>query len=328
MQQADSSQAVQVLLATYNGERFLREQVDSLLAQTYQPLTILARDDGSSDGTVAILEDYAARFPQRFVVLAPGAPSGSAKANFLRLIAASSAPYLACADQDDVWLPEKIEHSMQVMRTLEATHSRDKPLLVFTDLTVVNENLEIVAPSMWAYQGIDPEKIHHFERLLFANVVTGCTMLFNQPLARLARSMPARASMHDWWVALLASAFGAAGYLPEQTVLYRQHGGNVLGATERIDAKGVPGWRSHGPRRVRWEQTEAQAEAMLELFGNKLDPAKAKLLAAYKQCEHSPNRFVRVWTFARYGFVMDRLRTNLGIAWYLWDMKFAKQADH
>ena len=318
---------VEILLATYNGERFLREQIESILQQTYEPLTILARDDGSTDGTVAILEDYARRFPDRFRVMPVSPPTGSAKLNFRELMAASTGPYVGCADQDDVWLPEKIARSMAVMQQLERRHSTETPLLVFTDLRVVDDALNLKHASLWRFQPIVPESIHHFRRLLTQNVVTGSTMLMNRPLVRLAARMPARAYMHDWWVALVACAIGAADYLREQTVLYRQHGSNVLGAVGPGAPMGIPKWRYHEKRREQWEASERQAEAMLEIYRDELPAGVRRLLESYVRCETAPGRLARVWTLLVNGFLLRGLRPNLAILWYLWDMKAAKRGD-
>jgi glycosyltransferase involved in cell wall biosynthesis len=218
---------VTILLATYNGERYLREQIDSLLAQTH-PVRVLARDDGSRDGTVSILRDYAERWPQRFALLEDDSGTGHAKWNFLRLtdtaVQIPGIDYLAFADQDDVWMPEKIELEMKAMRQLEKRYGATVPLLVFSDLSVVDASLGMLHCSFWEDQRIDPRKIHRLRRLLAQNVVTGCTSVLNRPLAAMSLRMPPEAIMHDWWVALLASAQGHAAFVREPLVLYRQHG--------------------------------------------------------------------------------------------------------
>jgi hypothetical protein len=320
-----ADQAVQVLLGTYNGRRFLAEQIDSILAQSYSPLTILARDDGSTDGTRAILEGYASRFPERFRLLPYARPSGNAKFNFMELLRLADAPYLAFADQDDVWLPEKIAAAISAMRTLEEAHEPGLPLLVFADLRVVNDRLETLNPSFWASQHIRPEHIHSLRRLIMQNVVTGCTMLFNQPLREASLPMPAGAFMHDWWMALVACTLGHAAYLAEPGILYRQHGGNVLGAPTPPPVTGIPKWRQHRERRRYWELTATQAAATLEALGPKLSPRDRELLDDYTRCETSSSRWVRTGTLIRNGFFVNGLRSNLALLWYLWDMKRAKQ---
>jgi hypothetical protein len=320
-----ADRAVQVLLGTYNGARFLAEQIESILAQSYRRLTILARDDGSTDGTRAILEGYASRFPDRFHLLPCSEPSGNAKFNFMELLRVADAPYLAFADQDDVWLPHKIAAAMEAMGALEEAHGLGSPLLVFSDLRVVNERLETLNPSFWASQHIRPEHIHSLRRLIMQNVVTGCTMLFNQPLRETSLPMPAGAFMHDWWMALVACTLGHAEYLSEAAILYRQHGGNVLGAPTPPPVTGVPKWRQHQQRRRYWELTATQATALLSALGPKLSARDRRLLERYTRCETSPSRVVRTATLIRNGFFVNGLRSNLALLWYLWDMQRAKQ---
>lgn len=305
-----------MLLATHNGERYLREQIDSILAQTQPGVSILARDDGSEDGTVVILNEYARRFPERFFILPTDVPSGSAKSNFLALLQASRASYIAFADQDDVWLPEKLSLEMATMQELEQHCGAATPLLVFSDLRVVDKDLALLAPSYWRLRGIQPRNIHRLERLLMENVVTGCTALLNAPLAQLARSMPDDVHMHDWWVALLACALGHCAFLPEQLVLYRQHAHNVIGALrpEQPIRQRLP----HNGRRERWRLSVLQAEALLRLHGADLPDEAATRLHGLLRCDTATGRASRVATLLRYGFFIQRLGPNLGTAWYLW----------
>ncbi len=324
---ASTTPLVEVLLATYNGERFLREQIESILAQDYPALRVVARDDGSADGTRAILEEYEMRDPRRFRVLAPGEPTGSAKGNFMRLLRASSAEYVCLADQDDLWKPDKVSKGMERMRSLESRNAGALPLLVFSDLEVVDDGLHMLQASFWRHQRINPANIHRFARLLTQNVVTGCTVMTNRPLAQLAVTMPAEAFMHDWWIALMACAYGDADFLREPTVLYRQHGGNLVGAAEHQRRRLVPRWRYHDRRREQWEQGERQAEAMLRDHREGLPPKVVETLEAYVRCEQSRSRWVRVLTMLRRGFFQVGVRSNLAIAWYLFDMKAAKRSD-
>jgi len=318
---------VQVLLATYNGEAYLREQIESILAQT-MPVRVLARDDGSRDGTVAILEEYAGRYPERFTLLPTGASTGSAKGNFLRLMEAATAGYVAFADQDDVWAREKIALEMSAMRGLEQKHGVGGPLLVFSDLTLVDEELKVLHESMWKQQGIDAANIHRFARIVAQNVATGCTELINRPLLQLAMKMPEDAFMHDWWIAMLASGFGASAVVSQPTVFYRQHSHNVLSAVLHERPGGVPQWRNHAQRREQWEMSVHQAEALWRVHGGDLTVKKRDVLAAFLRCETHPNRVVRVFTWLTQGFFLNGgLRANLAILWYLWDMKAAKQTD-
>ena len=275
---------------------------------------VLARDDGSIDGTVRLLEGFAARWPERFRVLPAGRPTGSAKGNFLELMRAATAEYVGFADQDDVWLPGKVRLSMDAMRRMEERHGRGAPLLVFTDVRVVDEGLRTVAESMWARSGVEAANVHRMERLLGQNVVTGCSMVVNRTMLELARRMPEAATMHDRWIGLLAASMGAAEALPERTVLYRQHGANVIGAPAEDRTMGGRAARARSGggdrRRERW-LSEAQAEALLAVHGAEMSERRRRVLRAYLRSGRSGSAAVRLGTTVRYGFWRAGVLRNL-----------------
>ncbi|HEY4011335.1 MAG TPA: glycosyltransferase family 2 protein [Acidobacteriaceae bacterium] len=309
---------IQVLLATFNGERFLREQIDSILCQTYPAVQVLASDDGSRDATPEILREYATRFPET-VQLLHGTPTGSAKSNFRRLMQASTAPYIAFADQDDVWLPQKLATELQAVHGLEQHHGASMPLLVFSDLEVVTAELRPMASSLWQRQQLQPANIHRFPRLLMQNVVTGCTMLANRSLLELAQDIPEEAAMHDWWIALVACAFGHAEYLEDKLVRYRQHSTNVLGAQTPVELRKLPRLRDHTNRRAQWEQIIVQARSFQRTYNTILPADAAATLLDLERVETSTSPFDRVWTMLRRGFLLTPLRATLALVWYLWD---------
>lgn len=321
----NSTPEIEILLATYNGERFLREQVDSILTQDYANWRVLARDDGSTDRTVAILEEYAERFPERFRVLPAGAATGHPKWNFLRLMEASVCEYICFADQDDVWLPQKLTVTMQAMRQLEARHGRNLPLLAFTDLRVVNENLDMMADSLWELHNLNPEQINHLARLIGQNVVTGSTMMANRRLIEVALRMPKEADMHDSWIALVASAFGVGKPVPAQTVLYRQHGGNMLGAMPERSEADAP--RDNKEQQQRLDLMERQAKGMLRAHGGELPPNKFRLLQNLLRCRQSHHKLVRIGIALWYGLYVPWVPNNLSMLRYLWSMNPVKAQD-
>jgi Glycosyl transferase family 2 len=315
---APAKPEVEVLLATYYGERFLREQIDSILAQDYAEdypiLRILARDDGSSDGTPTILAEYASRFPRRIRVMPDAHPTGGAKTNFLELMKAAGSGFVCFADQDDVWLPDKVSRSMEAMRTLEQQHGADNPLMVFSDLRVVDAELKTIAPSMWRQTGTHAESVHRLERLVGQSVVTGCTLTINHRMLELARRMPNEATMHDRWIALIAAAMGAAAIVPGQTVLYRQHGANVVGASAPDDSlAGIArrGSDSTG-RRAERLRSEKQAEALLRVYAEELPQRSRQLLAAYLRSGRRSSAAGRVLLTLRYGFFRGGVLKSLG----------------
>src|SRR5262245_2756191 len=175
-----ASPDIEILLATYNGARFLDVQIESLLRQRDVSFRILVRDDGSTDETPAIIERYRRSRPETFRVLSTSGNIGAA-GNFSALLAHSEAPYAALCDQDDVWAPHKLRVLCETLREMEARHGADTPLLVHSDLEVVDESLRVLHSSHWRYIGSDPEHTN-LARLLIRNSVTGCASLINRAL--------------------------------------------------------------------------------------------------------------------------------------------------
>lgn len=276
-----------VLLSTYNGERFLAEQLDSLLRQTRQDFIVLARDDGSGDGSRALLEKYASLHPGRFHLLPEDHVNRGACASFALLLetALERAPELglesAClmfCDQDDIWLEDKIERQMKLMRDTEAGDP-SLPVLVHSDLEVVSFGNEPIAPSFAAYQGLDIER-NRFIEMVVSNLVTGCTALINEALARRALPFSPDAIMHDWWLALTASAFGKVAYIAEPTIRYRQHDANTIGARRHTTAS-IMRW-SHWSRLIASAanphllEVGRQAHAFLGQYREQLSPRQRR----------------------------------------------------
>ena len=278
---------IDILLATYNGAAFLNQQLGSVESQTHRNWRLIVRDDGSTDKTPEIIEAFRARHPDKVVVLRDEDGNLGVVRNFSRLMEHAGACYVAFCDQDDVWKPEKLKLSLQEMRALEAEHGPEKPLLVFSDLTVVDENLKVIRISFWKYQGLRPERCNILSRLLFQNVVTGCTTLMNKPLVDKSMPIPAEAVVHDWWVALVAAAFGFAGHMEKQTVLYRQHGENILGARPlRLTAlphlirQFLGAYQRH---RASMLSRFTRAEAFLERYDGSLSDDQAAALNLFVQ---------------------------------------------
>lgn len=221
-----------ILLATYNGARYLREQIESIYAQTYQDWTLYVHDDGSTDGTQEILAEYA-NTKANFVVLDYPSQHG-AKANFMSLLKMVEASYYFFTDQDDVWLPNKIEVCMQQMLQTERenVNSPQTPILVCCDVCVVDEALHPIAPSLWQYSGTHPEFLTTFAESAATPFVTGCTMLINHRVKEVVLwHKLSKAVMHDTFITLCAlKAQGKVVPIFHSLMLYRQHGLNTLGA--------------------------------------------------------------------------------------------------
>lgn len=219
-------------MATYNGEKYLSEQIDSILNQTFQDWHLYVHDDGSHDNTVSVLKEYAGSHPEKITFL-DYPPQGGACKNFLSMLERVNADYYMFCDQDDVWLPEKIEKTFQLMRQTELAHTPDTPILIHTDLTVVDENKNVISPSFWEYARIYPQWFKTYDDYAALNPVTGCTMLFNAKAKEVTKRPYDAATMHDSWITFsVVAANGIVGILNDPTILYRQHVHNTLGARE------------------------------------------------------------------------------------------------
>ena len=223
---------VAILLATYNGEKYIKEQLESLVHQTYQDWHLYVHDDGSQDNTVNIVRDFSTAYPGKITIM-DYPPTGGPCKNFLSMVEKVEAAYYMFCDQDDVWLPEKIQLSMTALEEAERTVP-DKGVVVHTDLRIVDEQLSPIAGSMWEHAGIFPQYIKTFvDSGGHTAIATGCTMLFNAEAKKCCDVPSGKAIMHDCWVCLcVLSKGGVVKGINEKTVLYRQHGCNTLGAAD------------------------------------------------------------------------------------------------
>jgi len=219
-----SASLLTVVMAVHDGARFLPAQLASIRAQSFRDFVLLARDDGSRDGSWAILSAAAAEDPR--VRPSRVARARGAVAAFAALLAEVRTPYFALCDQDDVWHPE---HLRRAIEALEAAPEAD---LTHTDLELVDEEGRPLGERLWTRLGLKPVR-RRPSSLLVRNTVTGAAAVGRTRLLERALPIPENAPMHDWWLALAAASGG--GILPrdEPTVFYRQHPAQLLGARAR-----------------------------------------------------------------------------------------------
>ncbi len=221
---------VEILLATFNGEKYIEEFLESLEKQTFKSWSLIVRDDGSSDSTHTLLTNWLARTGKGYLVTDDLGNIGTI-ANFSRLTNFTRSKYIMFADQDDVWRHNKIELLLNSIKLLENKGNKFvSPALVFSDLTVTNERLQTLAKSYLSHQGLVSLVPVNYKDILTQNIAPGCSMMFNSALLRMASPIPNNIPMHDWWFVLLSSLFGYIEFISEPTVYYRQHGMNQVGA--------------------------------------------------------------------------------------------------
>lgn len=272
-----NTKKVEILLATYNGERYLREQLESILSQDYENWMLRACDDASTDHTYEILEEYRDKYSDKIIIEKNQKGFGSAKKNFMNLIKNSSCDYVMCCDQDDVWLPNKISLTLQEMKK---TESGDMPVLVHTDLKVVDSELQVLSESFFEHSNFRKE--FELNEVLIQNFVTGCTTMMNRKLVDLMSQIDDcdKILMHDWVAAVLATAVGKVGFVDTPTMLYRQHAINSVGAKKYGIALFVSKLKDAQMRKSLVDTT-IQAGEIAKLYQDILNQEKYQLLYQY-----------------------------------------------
>lgn len=272
-----NNKEIQILLAAHEGQRYIRPMVDSILEQDMGGWRLILSDDGEE--TAPILQKYAESWPDHILHYRSGRRFGSAQGHFMHLLRrfGGEADYTLLCDQDDVWHPDKLRRSLELMQRTETDPAQ--PVLLHTDLRVVDEQLRQLAPSFLRYAGLDGNRLA-LRQLLLQNVVTGCTVMLNRPLAELACRPGAEEGMrmHDWWLALLAASVGKCVFLDEATVDYRQHGDNVVGASGMGPGLLLRRMRRGGENRQRILAAMEQAGALARCYEDVLPPDALALL--------------------------------------------------
>lgn len=331
---------VVILMAAYQGEAFLREQLESILAQDYPDWKLVVRDDGSTDGTLPLIMEYSGRYPDKIYVSPGGGRQGAAR-NFLTLLhscvygqetgmdmpgsctgramaghAAKDSRdvqgqvYYMFADQDDVWHTDKISRTLKSMKRLEGKYGNNSPAMVFTDAAVVDENLHMIAPSFFAMQRLEVRK-RGFAHLLVENLCIGCTMMMNRALAVQLKQVPWHARYHDWWMALMAVSMGHTSYLAKATMDYRQHGSNAVGS-DTFASYVKKRCRSIMGQKASLAANYKQAEEFYRLYGAGLSRQCRQQLGQFMMLRHMKPVKRRITAF-KGGYLKSGLVRNVGL---------------
>ncbi|MFF3925922.1 glycosyltransferase family 2 protein [Paenibacillus lactis] len=266
---------VQVLLSTYNGEHYIPEQLQSILRQSYPNISVLVRDDGSSDCTTSLLREYAEANPNQFKVIR-GSNIGVVP-SFFELVMHSDpqADYYCFCDQDDVWLEHKIERAVNMLDS----QSDKTPAMVFTSTELVDKELHSL--GTWPKA---PSKQPSFYNALIQNIAVGATITISQAARDLFvngnRVDHSKIIMHDWWFYLLVSAFGNVIYDQRPSMLYRQHGSNVVGGSNSFFDKLNQKYRSYLKHKGK-HLLVIQAREFYRVYGQLLDDEKREQLELF-----------------------------------------------
>lgn len=223
---------IAILMATFNGAKYIREQIDSILSQTYPDWTLYVRDDGSTDETLSIVKEYVRLYTSIKIINDDNLHKGPGD-SFMWLLNEVQADYYMFCDQDDVWLNNKLETSYERMME-EEKRSRYKPILVYSDAKIVDANLLEMSTSWYEYIGKKGQKNDN-RYFLIGNLALGCTIMINEKAKKVMFPYETYSIMHDYWLALKVYANGGIlAYIDSPLMLYRQHGKNALGAAKKV----------------------------------------------------------------------------------------------
>jgi glycosyltransferase involved in cell wall biosynthesis len=277
--------SVTVLMATYNGKAYLAEQLNSLLAQTYKNWKLLVRDDGSTDDTLEILKSYKAKHSNISIYTNITGNHGACS-NFAALFRMAKldehVKYAMFCDQDDVWLPDKIEMTLNEMRRQEDIHPGE-PVMIYSDLELVNDSGCATGHSLRLKHKVDLKNLVSF------NYVLGCTVMINRAMIQKIGKIPKQAVNHDYWIALVASMYHSA-FISQKLIRYRQHTQNASGNVAHNDSISARIRRHITQPRHEIQISKAKLTMLNEfykLYAQELDIEKRQMLEKYLHAYNS-----------------------------------------
>ncbi len=312
---------IDIAIPAHNCAAWLDALIESILKQDIANWRIVARDDASTDDTAARLADWKQRLGERMVIL-PAGPNLGPLGSYDAILSATTAPLVMLADSDDVWKPGKIAHTLAAMTASEATHGPRSPALVFSDAEVVDERLQPVAPSYWRWSRANLRASDVFHRLVVDSPAISSTMMVNRALLDVALPMTGAAYSQDWWLMLVATAFGTAIKLDAQTVFYRRHSSNDSLEPYAATAKGAIGRLLSAPSSAHnkvmrlLDQFAPQAAAFAARFQQSLSVSD---LAALQAAASLPSLglLARRWSVVRHDLWFGSPIKNVGLMLFM-----------
>lgn len=304
---------VEIIMAAYNGEKYIKQQIESIMKNTYENIHLTIYDDTKEAQTTAAMTDILRLMTEKYgekLTYKKNEQNKGCTRNFLEGLQASDAEYTMFSDQDDYWNKDKVERTLEKMNEMENKYGKDTPLVVFTDAIVVDSTLNLIHFSFHRSNHLNTKRVD-LAHLLMENKLIGCTMMMNKALKNKIIAIPKNARVHDWWVALVAAAFGKIGYLEDSTILYRQHEDNVIGNQEygSYIKKRLASLQSQ--REVIYSNMK-QAEEFLEIYNMLLTKEQKSLIGRFANL-NKRNWFYRRYAMYRYGYKKSGVPRNLGL---------------
>jgi glycosyltransferase involved in cell wall biosynthesis len=300
------STRVSILLATFQGQRYLPELLRSIQGQSHDDWTLLVRDDGSSDATPQIIREAAAK-DRRITIAASDGLRQGAIGNFAWLLEQArqlQTDYFLLADQDDIWHRDKVARQVEALAAAEAAAGRAVPQLVFCDAAVIDAAGRPLHASFLRQNRL-PYGPGRLKTLLGRSFVLGCACAVNRGLVELALPVPDVVASHDWWLALCAAAAGGITCLDVPLLDYRRHAANASQpAIWNVFGRGGTGWRCRW--KIGWQnflQSLAQARSLRDRLRERgiIEGEPYELIDAYCRIVEQPGRWRRLRELRRLG---------------------------
>jgi len=287
--------SVVILLATFNGAKYLKKQLNSIINQTHLNWELVIRDDGSNDNTIEIIKYYEG-IDKRISYIQTQSNIHGACANFSELYKWTKEnkeiEYLMFSDQDDIWLSNKIEKSMSYLKSSEQKYP-NLPILIYSNLKLIDENDDYIKSSIKLLNNVG------FNRIMVQNYVFGCTTIFNKQLFDLIDYIPKDAENHDYWVALVATAFGKALLMDDHTILYRQHASNVTSQGSSLHERYNRYVVNIDKQLKAFRLKHGMLHHFLTIYDKKVDASISNMTTKYLE-SYKKNRFQTLFEIIRY----------------------------
>lgn len=297
---------IDILLATYNGEKYIAEQIESLQNQTYKNIRILIRDDNSTDRTLEIINEMMLKY-DNINLISDNKKCGSPQKNFIEILKHADADYVMFCDQDDIWLENKVEISYKAIKKYD-----NLPAMASTDFYLVDENLNHLPKK-----GLQTnKKTTNFSTLLVDNCYMGCTLILNKKLYSLVDDIPTECLMHDIWFALLASSMGKIINVDEKCMLYRQHANNCVGGKSIYSISYIIDRIMDRNTKNNFKILVKQAKGFASKYYTYLNDYNKKILKIFINI-YKYNKFQRIYYIFKYNLKKRGLHRLLGEIFYL-----------
>ncbi len=298
---------IDILLATYNAEKYITQQIDSILSQTYKNFKIIVSDDGSTDRTVSIINEYVSTYPDKITLL-PFIKNLGVKENFNYLLQSANSDYIAFSDHDDIWLENKLEISIKKLKEIE----NNLPTLIYSDKSLVDENIHLISLSSNKAENLQAENFI-LNKLLVQNTASGCTIMINKKLKDLVGNIPDEAIMHDHYIMLIASIFGKIEYIDKPLILYRQHDDNVIGGAKYnlvyIIRKLLNGRKTLADK---FQEYINQSKKIEEIYSDKIDSSTLDIIKKFNKLDNA-SFFQFRYILIKHNFLKTGLMRKLGM---------------